>query len=140
MAHVAAGFGHFELVQGLCGDEGSFAYDGRVLQWAAFSGNLALVAWLLEQIHQGALFYDDEGQGACAFAARGGHLEVLKWLRGDGFEWCNRTCRNAVQHGHVEVLRWARQKGCPWDADTRDLAAEKLGYTDSFGHLYDDYY
>ena len=111
-----------------------------MLQWAAFSGNLALVAWLLEQIHQGALFYDDEGQGACAFAARGGHLEVLKWLRGDGFEWCNRTCRNAVQHGHVEVLRWARQKGCPWDADTRDLAAEKLGYTDSFGHLYDDYY
>ena len=35
----------------------------------------------------------------------------------------------------MEVLRWARENGCNWDAATRDEAAAKFGYTDSFGNL-----
>ena len=38
----------------------------------------------------------------------------------------------------MEVLRWARENGCPWDAETRDLAAAELGYTDDLGNLVDD--
>ena len=33
------------------------------------------------------------------------------------------------------MLRWARENGAPWTAETRDKAAEKLGYTDDFGDL-----
>ena len=58
-------------------------------------------------------------------------------MRTNGCPWDDGTCNTAVHNGHVEVLRWARQNGCPWTAETRDLAAEKLGYTDDLGNLVD---
>ena len=68
-------------------------------------------------------------------AAACGNLELVQWLRGEGCPWNWMTCSDAVVEGHVEVLRWARANGCPWRALTRDRAAEKLGYTDDFGNL-----
>ena len=35
----------------------------------------------------------------------------------------------------MEVLRWLRENGCQWCAVTRNRAAEELGYTDDFGNL-----
>ena len=64
-------------------------------------------------------------------------LEVLQWLRAEGCPWDYGTCYHAVNQGHVETLRWARENGCPWNAETRDNAAAKLGYTDDFGNLVD---
>ena len=69
-------------------------------------------------------------------AAYGGNLELVKWLRGEGCPWDWETCNWAVNKGHVEVLRWAREYGCPWDARTRDEAAAKFGYTDDIGNEY----
>ena len=37
--------------------------------------------------------------GTCGFAALGGHLEVLKWLRDNGCPWGEFTCRRAAQRG-----------------------------------------
>ena len=76
----------------------------------------------------------------CMFAARGGHLEVLRWARDgcpwtcssgwwealevlqwarqNGCPWDEETCEAAATGGHLEVLRWARQNGCPWDEET----------------------
>ena len=71
-------------------------------------------------------------------AASGGNPELVKWLRGEGCWWSFMTCYNAVQFGHVEVLRWARENGCEWGAQDRDKAAEKLGYTDNLGDLVDE--
>jgi hypothetical protein len=36
----------------------------------------------------------------------------------------------AAKKGHLEVLRWARENGCPWSEETRLLAASK-GYVES---------
>ena len=84
------------------------------------------------------------GEGACPMdvmqcAAIGGNLELVRWLRGKGCRWDWRTCFDAVDRGHVEVLRWARANGCPWNAFVRDRAAAKLGYTDDFGNLVDSW-
>ena len=49
----------------------------------------------------------------CAFAARGGHLEVLKWLRAKGCPCDARACCFAACGGHLEVLKWLRAEGCP---------------------------
>ena len=49
------------------------------------------------------------------------------------------TCYNAVALGHVEVLRWVREKSAPWDAETPDLAAAELGYTDDLSNLVNFY-
>ena len=70
-------------------------------------------------------------------AALGGHLELVQWLRGEGCPWDASTCRCAVYEGHVEVLRWVREHGCPWWAYTRGEAAAELGYTDDSGNLVD---
>ena len=69
-------------------------------------------------------------------AAGSGNLELVQWLRGEGCPWDLYTCNWAVYQGHAEVLRWARENGCPWDAETRDEAAAELGYTDDFGNLH----
>ena len=72
---------------------------------------------------------------ACQWAARGGHLKVLQWLRANGCPWDYGTCYWAVEEGHVEVLRWARENGAPWNIASRDQAATELGYTDDLGNL-----
>ena len=76
-------------------------------------------------------------EGVMADAAGGGNLELVQWMRGGGCPWDVVTCYYAIDYGHVEVLRWARENGCPWDADTRDWAAAELGYTDNLGNLVD---
>ena len=69
------------------------------------------------------------------YAARSGNLELVKSLRAAGCLWDHFTCSGAVDKGHVEVLRWARENGCPWTTDWRDWAGTRLGYTDDFGSL-----
>ena len=54
------------------------------------------------------------------WAAHGGNLQVVQWLRGEGCSWDYKTCSHAVHKGHVEVLRWVRENGCPWDAYNRN--------------------
>ena len=100
---------------------------------AAFHGHLELVKWLCGE---GGFAMDEKVMG---YAAISGNLEILQWLRGEGCPWNSATCAMAVENGHVEVLRWARENGCKWDAYTRDLAAAKLGYTDDFGNLVDNF-
>ena len=55
------------------------------------------------------------GIGACNDAAFGGRLEVLQWMRAQDppCPWNSRVCYNAVRKGHLEVLRWAKRQGCP---------------------------
>ena len=65
-------------------------------------------------------------------AARGGNLDLVQWLRGEGCEWRIDTCHHAIKQGHVELLRWLRENGCPWHSVDRNEAAAKLGYTDDF--------
>ena len=59
----------------------------------------------------------------CAYAARGGHLEVLQWARANGAPWDEDTCTAAARSGHLEVLQWARANGCPWSEATCACAA-----------------
>ena len=66
----------------------------------------------------------------CACAAEGGHLEVLKWARENDCPWVEDTCASAALDGHLEVLKWARENGCPWDEDTCKRAAA-IGYVES---------
>ena len=71
----------------------------------------------------GAVARKPEGKGRLCkstdAAARGGHLEVLKWLRSqdDPCPWDEETCYCAALGGHLEVLHWLRSQEdpCPWD-------------------------
>ena len=113
------------LAEGCPRENGPFSMASE----AAWYGHPELVKWLCGE---GGFAMDEWVMNS---AARSGNLELVQWLRGEGCPWSYLTCYYAVNKGHVEVLRWARQNGCPWTAEDRDLAAEKLGYTDNFGML-----
>ena len=57
---------------------------------------------------------------AMNYAAKNGHLEVVKWLhfnRKEGFNFC--TMNLAAANGHLEVVKWLhlnRKEGCTFDA------------------------
>jgi hypothetical protein len=68
----------------------------------------------------------------CAFAAKGGHLEVLRYVTDQGVKMNDDVCAVAAHGGHLEILQWAR--GChpsgvpksgiaPWDKWTCYRAA-----------------
>ena len=60
------------------------------------------------------------------WAAEGGRLEVLQWMRGQDppCPWTSSVCYRAARKGHLEVLRWARSQGCPWNEEVPHVAAE----------------
>ena len=36
------------------------------------------------------------------------------------------TCAFAAKYGQLEVLKWARENGCPWDEHTRSRGVEGI--------------
>ena len=82
---------------------------------------------MMEWYKAGALFLD--GQiWFCYVAAKGGHLEVLKWLHENSCPLENGVqpglvCSVAAVGGHLEVLKWAHKHGCEWNERTCTLAA-----------------
>ena len=102
--------------------------EGGSLPWD--EETCAFAAWgghleVLKWAHENGCPWDEE---TCAYAARGGRLEVLKWAHENGCPWDEETCSNAAGGGHLETLKWARENGCPWDERTCRYAAEN-------GHL-----
>ena len=86
------------------------------------------------------------------FAAKIGHLNILKWSRENGCPWCKATCwalevlqlareygcdwdesvcAFAAYHGHLNILQWARENNCPWNSDTCAKAA-RSGHFDCY--------
>jgi hypothetical protein len=79
----------------------------------------------------------------CCNIAASGNLELLKWVHtcGYGFKWDERTCAYAAKHGHFNVIKYARENGCKWDTNTWNYAAERcdiiiLNWIDKRGSLW----
>ncbi|WZN58864.1 hypothetical protein HKI87_01g03880 [Chloropicon roscoffensis] len=87
--------------------------------WAGWSGSFKVFEYLKEM---GYMLTSD----ACTGAVMGGHLELLKFLRGMGtpclWPWC---CTWAAKGGHLEVLKWLSTQSYHWSrSDCRDAALE----------------
>ncbi|QDZ25228.1 hypothetical protein HOP50_16g77740 [Chloropicon primus] len=93
---------------------------------AAFQGSKKVMKWL---VRHGDIRFDTKRWGygvATVGAAGGGHIDVLEWLRSEGCEFGEGTCRGAARGGHLNVLQWARSQDppCPWNVWTCHKAAE----------------
>ena len=73
---------------------------------------------------QGCLWGVVGSAKTCAFAAEGGHLETLQWVRGPHppCPWDKNTCTEASRDGHLEVLKLAFENGCLWSGGYLEVA------------------
>lgn len=93
------------------------------------------LSWLPERITYDQLSWLPEGhrslyENVCSYAARGGHLQILKWAKSNGYKWCKyEICKDAAYSGNIEMIKWLREhNNCSWDSRTCDDAAKN-------GHL-----
>jgi len=87
----------------------------------------SLFVWAREELHM------PKRADSAAVAARGGHLDVLRWLRAKKGQYIySQTyyiCKTAAEQGHLHVLEWLWTNRPPvcqpyWDARTFLAAAE----------------
>ena len=65
------------------------------------------------------------GAWRCAFAAQGGDLAALQFLRQHGARWDSYTCAKAAEGGHTALLSWVHGQGGAWDERTCAAACPK---------------
>ncbi len=111
-------------------DSASTCYIAKLV----FEGHLNIVQWAVKSLECPLWDLPPNlrnwiwNENTCAADAKGGHLEILQWLKSQGFPWDWQTCANAAEGGRLELLQWARSQGCPWNEMTCALAARR-------GHL-----
>ncbi|KXZ44962.1 hypothetical protein GPECTOR_60g740 [Gonium pectorale] len=86
----------------------------RHMHWAAQSGSVRLMAWLRER----GCSWGEEAFAAAAGAVEAtGGVAALAWLREQGCPWDARTFVRAAAVGSEEALEWLAEQGCPMGAD-----------------------
>jgi hypothetical protein len=93
------------------------AFEAQSLAYASLNGNLEMVKllisfgfkWIVPPTYFGADHY------VISEAARGGHLELIKWMKQEGCPWGTSTFREASGFGNIEMMEWIRDNGCPFD-------------------------
>ena len=129
LVNYAALQGSVEILRWLMEEKG---WEPNVLTggWAGMGGSIEVLEYLRERGYQ----FDGKACGGKASdgAARGGHLEALKFLRGldPPCPWSSYTCCLAAKGGHLDVLKWCRSQKppCRWSSGMCATAAER-------GHL-----
>lgn len=93
------------------------AFEAQSLAYASLNGNLDMVkllksfgfTWIVPPTYFGVDHY------VISEAARGGHLEVIKWMKQEGCPWGTSTFREAAGFGNIELMTWIRDNGCIFD-------------------------
>ena len=103
MHMAAARGGHIEMLQYLRGDGLCGPWNDDTFENAAEFGQLKVLQFL----------HDNEcpwSQCTCYYAAYGGHIEVLEWLRSiDDYPWrTDEVAAGAAIQGHLHVLQWLK--------------------------------
>ncbi|KAF1320976.1 Ankyrin repeat-containing protein, partial [Globisporangium splendens] len=101
--------GHLEIAQFLY-DRGYRLDVDNGIDYAASSGNVAMVEWL----H--ALSITGWTENAIDSAAERGHLDIIQWLHDNILPECTQDAMDrAARYGHLDVVQWLhtnRTEGC----------------------------
>lgn len=83
-----------------------------ILNWAAYGGHKRVVEWMIET-HATELKYPQ--CSTLSSAARGGQLDLMKWLHNDlNYPWDGTACTQAAANGHLHVLEWLYHETRPY--------------------------
>jgi hypothetical protein len=112
-------------------EEKKCQWNERTINAAAYQGNLEMVKYCVAN-------KCPLGYGACAYAADGGHLEVLKYLREEAkAPWSSETANWAAENGHLHILEYlVERKYDQFDEDACRNAAMN-GHLDCLQYLHE---
>ena len=112
-------------------EEKKCKWDYRTIDAAAFQGNLEMVKYCVANKCPLNLW-------ACARAASGGHLEILKYLREEvKAPWDSDTASSAAENGHLHILEYLVER--KFDKYNEDVCwgAAKNGHLDCLKYLHE---
>jgi len=99
-------------------------YRFCLIAHACFLGSIKYIEWLFKSLESFEEYCENNGY-YCYYAAKGGHIHVLEWLRDFEKEdyvrnWNEECCEVAAKNGHLHVLKWLRDPEtgggvCPWN-------------------------
>jgi hypothetical protein len=93
-----------------------FSYDFI----AAELGNIILFDWVMGILNKSECFLTY----GLNIAARNGNLNLMKHMKNHyNCKWSEMTCLEAAKGGHLEVLKWLFEDGCPLEKGTYRMAA-----------------
>jgi hypothetical protein len=97
------------------------AVPRELLRVEDYLSSASLFAWARKELLM------PERADIAVMAARGAHLDVLRWLRAKKgrCSWTPSICEGAAEQGHLHVLQWLRTQrpACPWTERTCSAAA-----------------
>jgi hypothetical protein len=129
MIETAASSGYFELLR-WCHEHGcQWEQHSKPLCFAAQSGNVELLAWVLQETGTNLT------ESVMSTAAAKGHTAMCQYLYSQQCPWDANSTSNAATYGHVSVLRWLVDNGCPWDARELYTCATVGGRVDVLVYL-----
>ena len=96
-------------------------YEGDLFNYAAFQGSVEILRWLMEE--KGWELNRDTGW----WAATGGSVKVLEYLTELGYEFKEEACDRAARGGHLEAVKffWRQDPHRPEDDCICDWAARE---------------
>lgn len=92
--------------------------DDKFFEECLTEGYLEVVKWLYAKNPRHMI------KEAHKYAAIGGHIHIIEWLKERGFMWYRvELCILSVDYGHFEMLKWAFSNGCHCDYCVYEAAA-----------------
>ena len=85
-----------------------YLYRNKKISMRLIYSNLNCLQYCLPKLNKSTI---------CENIAFYGNLDVLKLARGQSpsCPWDRWTCAFAALGGHLELLKWTIENGCPWD-------------------------
>jgi len=128
-AYYAVMEDYLHIIQWLHDTIGPVVPSEYLWEKAAYHGRLEIMRWFLSVERAGKSDFEWP-YGLCNLSARSGHLESLKWLRGEGCPWGSSTPNVSVESGDLEILKWTLENGCSYNARTLLLLAKHFRCTE----------
>ncbi|CAL6307522.1 unnamed protein product [Bathycoccus prasinos] len=112
-------------------EEKKCEWDYRTRNMAAYQGNLEMVKYCVAN-------ECPIDTGACAYAARNGHLEILKYLREEAkAPWYYDTAYLAARNGHLHILEYLVERKYDKYSEKACEYAAKYGHLDCLKYLHE---
>lgn len=91
-------------------DRCKYSFMRDIIELTASEAHLDILIWVKDISKNNHLL-------CCAskYAAKYGHMIILKWLQNIGDKFNSDTCNGAAEGGHLDILKWLVSIGVPFD-------------------------